>query len=398
MLFLSPGKGKRWAVLSDALCLVVALVSLAPMVWAQSAEFTGRAKQAILIDVDTGAILYQHDIDELMPPASMSKLMTLAVLFKALKDNTVQLSDEFLMSEHAWRTGGAPSGTSAMMVPVNTRARVDELIQGIIIQSGNDAAIAIAEGLSRSESAFAAKMTQEARALGLKKSVFKNATGLHHPEHLMTARELAMLARHIIQTYPEQYKIFAQREFHYRRHRFFNRNPLLSLDFGADGLKTGFIKEAGYGIVASAKQGGRRLVAVLNGLPTAEDRRDEARKLIEWGFRSFTEFKLFDAGEVVGQARVWGGTRMYVPVAGKGSIHVLLPRAVANQKLKAELVYDGPLKAPISKGDAVAKLRVTNASNAINEIPLYAAEDVDRGSTVRRGLDTLVQLALGWFL
>lgn len=363
---------------------------------AQNAEFTPKAKQAILMDAASGAVLYQFHADELVPPASMSKLMTLAVLFKSIKGGQLALSDEFLMSEQAWRRGGAPSGTSAMMVPVNTKARLDELIQGIIIQSGNDACIAVAEGMAGTEDAFARIMEAEARKLGLKKSTFRNATGLYHPEHLMTARELAILARHLISEYPDQYRIFSQKEFPYRKHKFVNRNPLLFLSSNVDGLKTGFIKESGYGLVASALQDGRRLIVVVGGLATAADRKDEAQKLLEWGFKSFTEFKLFDAAETVGQARVWGGERMYVPLVGQGDVAVILPRFPANQKLRAEIIYSGPLKAPLKRGDQVAKLRVTSSSSAVNEVPLFASEDVAVAGIMRRGIDSLVHMAFKW--
>lgn len=363
---------------------------------AQNADFTTKARQAILMDATSGAILFQHRADELAAPASMSKLMTLTVLFKAMKAGHLQPDDEFVMSEHAWRKGGAPSGTSAMMVPVNTKAKLSELIQGVVIQSGNDAAIAIAEGMAGTEEAFSKLMEIEARRIGLQKSTFRNATGLHHPDHLMTARELAILARHIITEYPDQYKLFGQKEFQYRKHRFINRNPLLFMSLNADGLKTGYIKESGYGIVGSAEQDGRRLIVVVGGLATADDRKEEARKLLEWGFKSFTEFKLFDAGETVGQARVWGGERMYVSLVGQGDLAVILPRFPANQKLRAEIVYQAPLKPPLKRGDQVAKLRVTSSSNAVNEVPLYASEDMGEGGIVRRGLDSLMHLALRW--
>ena len=379
-----------------ALLLVLAGLPQPDGARASEAGFSGKAKYAVLMDAETGAVLYQNAADELSPPASMSKLMTLAVVFRALKEGKLRLEDEFLMSENAWRTGGAPSGTSAMFVPVNAKATLDELLQGIAVQSGNDACISIAEGMAGSESAFAEMMMAEARRIGLKKSTFRNATGLHHPEHLMTVRELAQLARFLISEYPDRYPVFAQREFRYRKHRFFNRNPLLSLDIGADGLKTGYIKEAGYGIVASAIQDRRRLIAVVNGLETADARRDEASKLLQWGFRNFAEVKLFESEEVVGRARVWGGDRFYVPLTGNGTLNVVLPRFPANQKLKAEIIYNGPLKAPIKKGDQVATLRVTSSTSAMNEVPLYAAEDVAAGGIVRRGLDSLVHMAFRW--
>lgn len=390
-------------IASRPLCAALSAVLVASMAVAGSAaaqqggEFQGRAKRAILMDAETGSILYQMNADELAPPASMSKLMTLAVLFKAMRDGRVKPEDEFLVSEYAWRTGGAPSRTSAMFVPINTRARVDELIQGIIVQSGNDACIAVAEALGGSEAGFAKLMEAEARRIGLPKSTFRNSTGLHDPEHLMTARELALLARHLIREYPEQYKIFSQREFQYRKHRFYNRNPLLGADIGIDGLKTGHTKEAGYGIVVSAVLDGRRLIGVVMGLEDEKQRREEARRLIEWGQRGFGRFTLFDADEEVGYARVWGGTSWYVPLTGKGGeLTVVLPRFPANQRLRAEIVYDGPLKPPIRKGDTVAKLRVTSSSNAQSEVPLVAKEDVERGGLWHRGLDSLVFLALRW--
>jgi D-alanyl-D-alanine carboxypeptidase (penicillin-binding protein 5/6) len=365
---------------------------------AAPAEMTTRAKQAILMDANTGAVLFQHNADELAPPASMSKLMTLAVIFRGLKDGRIKPEDEILFSVNAWRTGGAPSGTSAMFVPVNTRERLDEVLKGIVIQSGNDACIAVAEAMAGSEAAFAKMMTDEARRLGLSKSTFRNSTGLHDPEHLMTARELALLARHLMQNYPEHYTLFSEKEYRYRKHRFFNRNPLLGLDLGVDGLKTGFIKEAGYGIVASAKQDSRRVILVINGMEDAQSRRNEAVRLIEWGFKGFADFKLFDAEEVVGRARVWGGDRMYVPLIGAGEVTVLLPKAQSAQRLQAQIIYKSPIKAPIKKGDVIAKLRVTTASQSVNEVPLAAGEDVPAAGTMRRGLDTLVHMAFGWVL
>ncbi len=380
--------------LSLALILLITLARVEPL--AAQAEFNVKAAQAILMDADTGAIMYQRNADELMYPASMSKLMTLAVVFKALKGGEIKLSDEFLMSENAWRKGGAPSGTSAMFVPLGTRASVEELIKGITVQSGNDAAISLAENMAGAEDLFADRMTQEARALGLKKSQFKNATGLYQPEHQTTARELAQLARYIIQEYPDYYGYFAVKEFPYRKHKFINRNPLLNVVAGIDGLKTGFIKESGYGIVASAKQDNRRLIAVLNGCATAEERREEARRLLEWGFKGFAEVKLFDAGEVVGHARVWGGERMFVPLTGNGDVNVWLQRQPPNPKLRAQIIYNGPLKPPLHRGEQVARLRVTTPNETTNEVPLYVAEDVGRAGIMRRGLDTLLYLATRW--
>ncbi len=363
---------------------------------AESANFGTRAKAAILIDANSGAILYQHNADELLPPASLTKLMTAELVFQAIKDGRVKLTDEFTMSVHAWRTGGAPSRTSSMFVPVNTAATLDELLQGMLVQSGNDAAIAIAEGMGGTEEAFAKRMNVEARRIGLTKSVFKNPSGLYDPEHLVTAREMAMLARYIIKEQPEFYGRFAQKEFDYHKFKFRNRNPLLFMDIGADGLKTGSLNEAGYNIVGSAVRDGKRLIAVLMGLTSKDQSGSEARKLLEWGFNGFAPFKLFDAGETVGMARVWGGESFYVPLTGKGPVTVILPRVPPNPRLTAVITYDGPLKPPIKKGDQVARLRVTSQTNTVNEVPLYAAKDVEPGGLVRRGLDSLAHLALSW--
>jgi D-alanyl-D-alanine carboxypeptidase (penicillin-binding protein 5/6) len=392
--------GLRRCVAACSMLLLgtIAMASAAVAQGSPPAEMTTRAKQAILIDATTGAVLFQHNADELAPPASMSKLVTLAVVFRALKEGRIKLEDEILFSVNAWRTGGAPSGTSAMFVPVNTREKLDEVLKGIIIQSGNDACIAVAEAIGGNEAEFAKMMTEEARRIGLTKSTFRNSTGLHHPDHLMTARELALIARHIIQEYPEHYPLFAEREYRYRKHRFFNRNPLLALDLGVDGLKTGYIKEAGYGIVVSAKQDGRRTILAINGMDNAADRKSEAARLIEWGFKGFGEFKLFDPEEVVGRARVWGGDRMFVPLIGGNEINVMLPKAQSGQRLQAQIIYNSPLKAPLKKGDVVAKLRVTTASQNVNIVPLQAGEDVPEGGPMRRGLDTLAHMAFGWVL
>jgi D-alanyl-D-alanine carboxypeptidase (penicillin-binding protein 5/6) len=388
-----------WRRLAVALTTVATLVT-SVLTSGASAQTSGdvvvKSPQAILMDADSGAIMFQRNADDLVSPASMSKLMLLAVVFKALKSGEVKLSDELLMSENSWRKGGAPSNTSSMFVPVGTREKLEELIKGIIVQSGNDAAMAVAENVGGSEVAFAKRMTDEARQIGMKKSVFKNSTGLYHPEHLMTVRELAILARHIIYTYPEYYPLFAMREYQYKKYKFINRNPLLNVVNGVDGLKTGFIKESGHGIVASAKQDNRRLIAVVNGAQSADDRRDDGRRLLEWGFRNFSEVKLFNAGEVVGYARVWGGDRMFVPLMGNGDVNLVLPKFPANQKVKAEIIYKWPLKPPLKKGDPVATLRITTSSEATSEAPLVVAEDVEKGGVMRRGLDSILHLATRW--
>jgi D-alanyl-D-alanine carboxypeptidase (penicillin-binding protein 5/6) len=397
MLFSSTRRARSDLLLP--LMLFLAAASLAPA-FAQpqaAAGFGTRAKAAVLLDGDTGAIFYQSNADQLLPPASVSKLMTAAVVFRAIKDNRIKLTDEMTMSEHAWRTGGAPSRTSSMFVPINTPATVDDLVKGMLIQSANDAAICLAEGLGGTEDQFAKRMAVEAKRIGLTKSTFANPTGLYDPGQLMTARDIALLARFIIKEYPEFYPIFSQKDFNYRKFKFRNRNPLLFVEgLGADGLKTGQVKESGYNLAGSAVQGGKRLIVVVMGLATENERTAEAKKLLDWGFHSFAPFKLFNAGETVGSARVWGGETFYVPLTGDGPVMVMLPRVPENPRLKAEIVYNGPLKPPIKKGAQVAMLRVTSQANAVSEVPLYAAEDVASGGLVRRGLDSLAHLAISW--
>lgn len=377
------------------LVLVLALVRLVTPnpALAQGVEIAVKAPQALLMDAESGGVLFQRNGDEMMYPASMSKLMLLAVMFKALKSGELKPEQTFLMTETASRRGGG--GASSMLVAPGSKVPVEELVKGIIVQSGNDAAICVAENMAGSEAAFAKRMTEEARALGIRKSVFRNATGLFHPEHQMTARELALIARHLIRVYPEHYPLFALKDYTWGKNKFVNRNPLLAAMPGADGLKTGHIREAGYGLVGSAVQDNRRLIVVVNGLTTQEERRDEARKLLEWGFKTFSEARLFDAGEEVGRARVWGADRFSVALAGEHDITMLLPRA-ANPKVSARIHYVGPLKPPLRKGEQVAVLRITTPQDTGTEVPLYVAEDVDAGPLWWRGLDSLLHLATRW--
>ena len=384
------------AIIASAGCLAQSAGS-AP---AAQSVFETKAKHAILMNADANLVLYEKEADELVPPASMSSLMTLAVVFRELKAGHIKLEDQFKVSEHAWRTGGAPAGSSAMFAPLNSMVSVSDLIQGVTVQSGNDAAIILAEGIGGTEEAFAQQMNDYAKEIGLTKSHFVNSTGLPAEGHVMTARELAMLARFLIYTYPEYYHFFGQRDFTFNnKHTFNNRNPLIfAPDLGVDGLKTGYIEEAGYGLVASAKRGEQRLILVVNGLNTKQEREGEPRRLIEWGFKSFRPFRLFDEGQKVSDALVWGGTQHYVPLVGDGNINIILP-ATASGKVSASIVYQGPIKAPIRKGDRVAVLCITSSeSSATNEIPLYAADDVAASNFLMRGLDSLGCLAFCWLL
>src|SRR5436190_890945 len=289
--------------------------------------FDGDAPTAILIEAASGSVLFEKNADELRAPSSMMKLMTVEVVFHALKEGTVKLSDEYRISENAWRRGGAPAGGSTMFAVLNSKISIDDLLHGAIIQSGNDACIALAEGIAGNERIFAADvMTKRARELGLTKSTFANSNGLPDPGNKMTVRELGILARHIILDYPEFYKLFGEKEFTWNKIRQPNRNPLLNALEGADGLKTGYTKEGGYGMVGSAVQNGTRLIVVVNGLEDPEDRATEAKKMLEWGFRNFETRTLIAADQPVGYAKVFGGESRSVQLASAQPINVMVPK------------------------------------------------------------------------
>ncbi|MGC1587327.1 MAG: D-alanyl-D-alanine carboxypeptidase family protein [Rhodomicrobium sp.] len=356
-----------------------------------SATFQTAASEAILIDAGTGAILFEKNADKPFAPASMAKIMTLEILFKKLKSGEISLETEFPMSVYAWRTGGAPSRTTSMFVPLNQTAKLEDLIQGITVQNANDACIAVAEGLAGTDEAFGEMMTEEARALGLEKSIFGNSSGLPNPANVVTARELAKLSMYIIKEYPEYYKYFAQKEFKYRTFNFRNINPLLNAAIPVDGLKLGFTEGVGYGIAASGEKDGRRLVAVMDGFETDRERREETLKLLSWGFVNFKAYKVFDKDEIVGAARVWGGEKWSVPLKTDSEVKILLPVAAKDLRIKAQIVYQGPLKPPVKEGDKVAEVRITSESTGTsNSAPLYAATSLEAGGIVRKGVDSVL--------
>ncbi|MCU4180039.1 D-alanyl-D-alanine carboxypeptidase family protein [Bosea sp. BH3] len=358
-------------------------------------SFQSQAPFAILLDSDTGAVLYEKAADELMAPASMAKLATVLVAFEEIAAGRLTLDSEISISENAWRKGGAPSGGSTMFALLNSRIRLSDILHGVIVQSGNDASIALAEAIAGDEPTFGRVMTERVRALGLTKSVFRNATGMADPQQRVTARELARLSDHIIKTYPELYKIFGLRDFTWNKIRQQNRNPLLTMDIGADGLKTGNIDESGFGLVGSAVQNGQRLIIVVNGLKSGRDRAVEARKLLEWGFRAFERRQLFNDGEIVGEASVYGGEKGRVGLRARGAISLLLPRG-SSERLAARIVYRGPLAVPVQEGAEVARLVVTRGDVKTLDVPLYAAETVREGTLQSRALDALFEATTGW--
>jgi serine-type D-Ala-D-Ala carboxypeptidase (penicillin-binding protein 5/6) len=359
--------------------------------------FQTAAPQAILIDAESGSVLYEKNADQTTYPASLAKLMTAEVVFNNIKEGGLDPDSEFVVSENAWRKGGAPSGGSAMFAPIHSRVKVRDLLHGMIIQSGNDAAIALAEGIAGNEMTFARMMNERARELGLSKSNFANSNGLHDPDMRVTARDLGKLAQHIIRTYPEYYKIYGEREFTWNKIRQQNRNPLLTMNIGADGLKTGFIKESGYNLVASAVQNDLRLIVVVTGLKTAKERADEGRKLLEWGFRGFESRLLFAEGEAVGDAKVFGGAQGRVALTGeRGAIRLLVPRQ-SQDKIIARIVYTGPIPAPVEQGKSVGVLKVWRGDNIVLEAPLKTAESVEKGNLTQRAFDAATELVVGAF-
>jgi len=376
--------------------LWVLSLALIPLSGARAqAAFQTAAPTAILMDADSHAVLFEKNADELTAPASMAKTMTAEVVFNEIKNGRLNFDSTFTISENAWRKGGGGSGGSSMFAVVNSTVRLEDLLRGLIVQSGNDAAIALAEGIAGTEENFARLMNERARAIGLTHSTFRNSTGYGHPEQKVTVRDLAKLAIHIIETYPDLYKFFGEREFTWNKIRQQNRNPLLTMDIGADGLKTGNIDEAGFGLIGSAVQNGQRLVVVVNGLKSARERATEARKLLDWGFRAFETRQLFAEGEVVGAAQVYGGSKRSLPLVSKKAIRVLVPRG-DGERVTARIIYTGPLKAPIQKGTEVARLQVNRGEMQALEMPLYADEDIQEGTLSQRALDGLLEFSTGW--
>jgi D-alanyl-D-alanine carboxypeptidase (penicillin-binding protein 5/6) len=371
--------------------LLAAIVSLP----AVAQRFETKVAHALLIDAETGSVLLDKAADVRMPPASLAKLMTMAVVFDALAGGRLSLDDTFVVSENAWRSGGAQSGGSTMFAKLGSTIKVADLIRGVIIQSGNDACIVLAEGMAGSEAAFADVMNAEARKLGLKNSHFTNATGLPNPDQYVTAYDLAATARHIIYDFPEYYPIYKETEFTWNRIRQQNRNPLLTMGIGADGMKTGFTEESGYGLVGSAVRDGRRLIVVLNGAASDKDRGEEARKLLDWGFRAFERVTLFDDQRAVAEAAVFGGARPAVGLMSKGGVEVFVPRG-SRDLIKGRVVYDGPVRAPVVRGQAIGSVEISLDDRVLRRAPLYADRDVEVGSLSQRALDGLRELLLGW--
>lgn len=360
-------------------------------------EIATAAPSAILVDAESGSILFEKNADQLMPPANLAKLMTAEVVFNEIKQGRISLDTEYIVSEYAWRHGGAPSHTTSMFAPIHSKVAVKDLLYGVIVQSANDACIALAEGIAGSEEKFAQMMTARARELGLAKSYFPNATGLPDPTLVMSARDLVKLARHIIVDYPEFYPIYGEKEFTWNRIRQQNRNPLLGMGIGADGLSTGATDESGFGLVGSAVQNGQRLIVAINGLKSATERANEGKRLLEWGYKAFEQRSLFAEGQAIGEAKVFGGTQGSVPLVAAGAVNLLMPRD-STERLTARIVYTGPVPAPVREGQAIGLLRVWRGENMVLEVPLQAGASVATGGMTRRAFDAATEFVIGLFI
>src|SRR6202047_1056613 len=392
----TSGAARGWISHSLVAALLITAVGWGGLVYAanQSVQgakkeeggFDGDAPTAILIEATSGSVLWEKNADELRAPSSMMKLMTAEVVFHAIKQGDVKLTDEYHVSENAWRKGGAPAGGSTMFAAIHSKVSVDDLLHGAIIQSGNDACMVLAEGIAGNERTFAEMMTKRARELGMTRSTFANSNGLPDSGNKMTVRELARLARYVIQTYPDFYRLFGEKEFTWNKIRQQNRNPLLNSLEGADGLKTGYTKEGGYGMVGSAVQNGLRLIVVVNGLDDPDDRAAEAKKMLEWGFRNFEARTLFAADQPIGFAKVFGGESRSVKLASREPIKVMVQKN-GTDKLIARVVYNGPIRAPIESGQPVGLVKVWRGGNIAMEAPVYAAESGDRGWREGGGCD-----------
>lgn len=373
-------------VFAAVFSLILASLAAIP---ARAAGIDTIARQAILIDMNTNTVLFEKNADERMPTSSMAKMMTLYLIYEALAKGQIKLDDTFPVSQKAWRMGG-----SKMFVELGKQIRVEDLVRGITIDSGNDAAIVMAEGLAGSEEAFAKLMNQKAKQLGMNSTHFVDATGWPDPDHYSTARDLATLAEHLIRDFPQYYHYDAEKTFTYHGIKQGNRNPLLYRDMGVDGLKTGHTEAGGYGLAASAIRDGRRLVLVINGLPSMQSRADEPAKLLDWGFNDFEDTTLFKAGQVVETAPVWLGDQPQVPLVAAQDVTVTVPRG-GSKDLKVSVRMPTAVPAPIRRGAEIAKLVIAMPDVSPKTVPLYAGADVARIGTVGRIVAAARQLVLG---
>ena len=375
------------------LCILAMGVSVLAMSKTANA-FETKAKNAILMDYETGAYLFTKNHQDMIAPASMSKLMTVYVLLSKIKDGEVSLDDKYTVSENAWRKGGAASGGSTMFLKIGQEVRVEDLLKGILIQSGNDACIVVAENLAGSEEEFASMMNETAEKIGLENAHFVNATGLPHPEHKISVEDLAILARHIIKEFPEYYHLFSEKEFTYNGIRQGNRNPLLYSLKGADGLKTGHTSEAGFCLTGTAVRNDRRLSEVMTGLESNKQRSEETESLMTWGFANFDNYKFFTKNQIMAEVPVWYGTSKSVAAVVPEEVIKTIKKS-GKSKYGAKMIYDEPLKAPILQGDKIGELFITYNDEIVDKIPLVAKDNVAKIGPFSRFLENLKYFVFG---
>lgn len=378
---------------NKTLCLLAAGISM--MAFSHSAwAYETKARNAILMDFETGTYLFVKDHQEKIAPASMSKLMTVYVLLNKVKEGEVSLEDTFTVSEKAWRKGGAASGGSTMFLKIGQEVSVEDLLKGILIQSGNDACIVVAENVAGSEEEFAEMMNETAEKMGLKNAHFVNATGLPHPDHRISPEDLAILARHIIMEFPEYYPIFKQKEFTFNGIKQGNRNPLLYSLPGADGLKTGHTDEAGFCLTGSVKRGDRRLIEVIAGLPSNKDRSIESEELMTWGFANFDNYTFFNKNQIMATVPVWYGALPTVDLVVPEKVVKTLKKSKRN-KYSAKISYATPVKAPIAKGDQLGEIHIIYGGEIKEKIPLVAKVDVAKVNFISRFIANLKYFIFG---
>lgn len=382
-------------IFAHVIALVAAVVPAPAMAEDGPAPFATKAKQVYMVEDRTGTVLLSSNENQSFPAASLTKLMTMELVFSALERKEITPETTYSVSENAWRTGGAPSGTTTMFAALKSQIAVSDLIRGVIIDNANDACLVLAEGMAPTEADFAARMTARAKDLRLDRSAFSNATGLPPGDNRTTARDMVELARHLYHDYPQYYPLYAQPDFTWNKIFQRNKNPLLSIGMGVDGLGAGYAEGSGFAFVASATRNGTRLFLAMGGLASEKDRLDEAKKALDWGLSSFASRILFRKGEMIGQASVYGGEEGRVDLVAADAIDLYLP--VNNpDRLSGRIIYHWPLRAPVAEGQEIGTLRIAAGDRVLREVPLMAAKPVARGGLVDRAEDALLELMFFW--
>lgn len=374
--------------------MLILASSISFLALTQANAFETKAKNAILMDFETGKYIFTKNHQEMIPPASMSKLMTVYVLLTKIQEGEVSLDDTFTVSENAWRKGGAASGGSTMFLKIGQEVKVEDLIKGIIIQSGNDACITVAENLAGSEEEFASLLNETAQKIGLKNANFENSTGLPHPDHRISVEDLAILARHIIKEFPDYYHFFKQKEFTFNDIKQGNRNPLLYNLKGADGLKTGHTDEAGYCLTGSVERGNRRLIEVVTGLSSNSERSEETEKLMTWGFATFDNYTFFNKNQIITEVPVWYGAKKSVQAIVPQTIKLTIKKS-KKHKYSASATYNTPVTAPVKKGDKIGELFIKYGDKTVEKYPLVAKEDIAKMGALSRFIENIKYFIFG---